>query len=333
MASPKSSNSKIAFVLGGSAGIGYAIVEKLMAKGFRVGVIARGKDRLSEMQTTFKEQVSTASADVGEAEQLNAAVDDLMRKLGKPTVWVNCAMATSFSRFIDMQVDEFDKIVRTTFLGQVNGTRAALRVMDKGNIVNVGSGLGYRPVPNQSAYCAAKHAINGFTSAVRSELMADKRKLEISLVQLPAVNTPQFDWARNRMNKMPQPAPPIFEPKVAAKAVWKAIDDDARELLVGSSVLQLVFGDMVLPAFLDRKLAKDGVDMQKSGRSEPGNRPDNLFAPAERPAGAHGSFSDRAKDSGAIIDADVARKAVFFGLPAATFALGALVALLIAWVV
>lgn len=333
MASPTSSGTKTAFVLGGSAGIGHAVVEKLVSKGFRVGVIARGKDRLAEMEKQFKENISTATADVGDADELDQAVDDLARKLGAPLVWVNCAMATSFSRFVDMDVDEFDKIVGTTFLGQVNGTRAAMRMMNAGRIINVGSGLGYRPVPNQSAYCAAKHAINGFTGAVRSELMADKRKLDIALVQLPAVNTPQFDWARNRMNKMPQPAPPIFQPEVAAKAIWTAIDGDVREILVGKSVLQLVFGDMVLPAFIDRKLAEDGVEMQKSNRPEPGNREDNLFSPVDRPAGAHGSFSDRAKESGTIIDADVARKALFFGLPAATFALGVLVALLIAWLI
>ena len=326
MSAPESLGTKSAIVLGGSAGIGHAVVEKLIDEGFRVGVIARGADRLLELETRFAKRVVTASADVGDAAELDAAVDDLVAILGKPIAWVNCAMATSFSRFAQMQPDEFDRIVRTTFLGQVNGTRAAMRSMDVGKIVNVGSGLGYRPVPNQSAYCAAKHAINGFTGSVRSELMADDSRLDIALVQLPAVNTPQFDWARNRMDAMPQPAPPIFEPQVAANAVWKTITTDAREILVGESVLQLVFGDMVLPAFIDRKLAEEGVKVQKSDRPEPGGRPDNLFSPVAMPATAHGAYSDRAKASGVTVDADGARKAVFFGLPAATFVLGVVLA-------
>lgn len=316
--------SKTAFILGGSAGVGRAVVAALRDRGYTVAVIARGAARLDQMAAEDS-QIATAAADVGDADALRDAVTQLIAKVGVPQVWINCAMATSFSPFDQMEVDEFDKIVRTTFLGQVNGTRLALEHMTQGNIVNVGSGLSYRPVPFQSAYCAAKHAINGFTGAVRSELIRDSRPIEISLVQLPAVNTPQFDWARNRLAQKPQPAPPIFAPEVAARAVMKAIDENAREILVGQSVLKLVFGDMILPAFIDRKLARDGAEMQKSDRPEPGGRPDNLFDPVDHPPNADGSFSDRASNSAYITDGDKFRKMLFIGGAAALFVLGLIV--------
>ncbi|SFJ71280.1 SDR family oxidoreductase [Jannaschia pohangensis] len=304
--------SNSAFVLGGSAGVGRAVVGALRARGFEVAVIARGAERLAEMEAADG-GIQTAQADVGDAAALEAAVSDLLGRVGAPRIWVNCAMATSFSTFDQMEIDEFDKIVRTTFLGQVNGVRLALRHMKKGNIVNIGSGLAYRPVPGQSAYCAAKHAINGFTGAIRSELLRDGRPISLSLVQLPAINTPQFDWARNRLPMKPQPAPPIFAPEVAARAVMQAIDTDAREILVGGSVLELVFGDMVLPNMIDHRLADSGIEMQKSDRPEEGSRADNLFSPVSYPARAEGSFSDRARDRAAIVDGDLMRKAVVFG--------------------
>lgn len=314
---------KFAIVVGGSAGVGRATVDALLARGHTVGVIARGQDRLDEL-VTFP-NVSTACADAGDADALSVAVESLIAQHGVPDIWVNCAMATSFSPFKDMAVDEFDQIVRTTFLGQVNGTRLALKHMTSGNIVHVGSGLSYRPVPFQSAYCAAKHAINGFVGAVRSEVLRDDRAIELSLVQLPAINTPQFDWARNRLSKKPQPAPPIFTPDVAARAVMQSIDKNKREVLVGGSVLKLLFGDLILPAFIDRKLARDGVEMQKSDRPEPGGRQDNLFDPVSMVSTANGSFGEEASDKAVIVDADLARKAFFFGGLALAFVLGLII--------
>ena len=312
-----------AMVVGGSAGVGRAVVEALRERGHRVGVIARGEDRLAELAAL--DGVVTTSADAGDAEALSRAVEGIVAQEGAPVIWVNCAMATSFSPFLKMEVEEFDKIVRTTFLGQVNGTRLALRHMTEGHICHVGSGLSYRPVPNQSAYCAAKHAINGFVGSVRSEVIADKRPIGLSLVQLPAINTPQFDWAKNRMEMKPQPAPPIFDATVAAQAVLDAIDNDRREVIVGRSVLKLIFGDMVLPAFIDRKLAREGVEMQKSDRPDPGGRPDNLDAPVAHPATKDGSFGDRAERNGVTMDADLARKIFFFGGALVIFLLGVLV--------
>jgi short-subunit dehydrogenase len=312
-----------AVVLGGSAGVGRAVVDALLAQGHRVGVIARGQSRLDEMAATLGDKVSVARADVGQADELAAAVAALLPAAGnRVRIWVNCAMATSFSPFGAMETAEFDKIIRTTFLGQVNGTRLALQHMERGNIVNIGSGLGYRPVPLQTAYCAAKHAINGFTGALRSELIRDKRPIALSLVNLPAMNTPQFTWARNRLSMMPQPAPPVYAPQVAAEAVMQAIRTNAREMLVGKSVLGLVLGNMVSPDYFDHKMADAGVSSQKSTTREPGDRPDNLFSPVDHPPSATGAFGKNAKPKALILDADLARRLVFFGVPSLTFLLG-----------
>jgi short-subunit dehydrogenase len=313
-----------AVVLGGTAGVGRAVVDALLADGHRVGVIARGQARLDQMSAELGERIATASADVGDHAALEAAVASILPEGAAVRVWVNCAMATSFSPFDKMLPEEFDKIIRTTLVGQVNGTRIALKHMVRGNIVNIGSGLSYRPVPLQSAYCAAKHAINGFTGSVRSELIADKRPIALSLIQLPAMDTPQFTWALNRLAMKPQPAPPIYSPNVAAEAVMQAIRTDAREMLVGKSVIMLVLGNMVLPGYIDRRMAASGVKSQKSDKPEPGGRPDNLFAPVEHPATATGAFGGRAEPTARMIDGDLARKIVFFGSPALTFVLGLL---------
>jgi short-subunit dehydrogenase len=307
-----------AIVIGGSAGVGRAVVDALRARGLTVGVVARGEERLAQMEA---EGIKTASADAGDADALAAAVAKLCKDKA-PRIWVNCAMATSFSRFEQMETDEFDQIVRTTFLGQVNGTRLALKHMQRGHIVHVGSGLSYRAVPGQSAYVAAKHAINGFVGAIRSELLETRPDLHLSLVQLPAINTPQFDWARNRLDHKPQPAPPVYAPEVAARAVLRAIDGNLREVLVGQSVLKLIFGDMLFPGYIDRKLVKEGIETQKSDKPEPGGRPDNLFAPVAHPARATGSFTGEVSEDAVILDADKTRSAIFGSAIGAAFLVG-----------
>ena len=315
---PKS-ESKVAVVIGGSAGVGRAIVDALRARGYAVGVVARGRTRLDALE---RDGIATYGADAGDADQLDAAAAHLVGRLGRPDVWVNCAMATSFSAFKDTPASDFDRIIRTTLMGQVNGTRAALRHMIRGNIVNIGSGLAYRSVPLQSAYCAAKHAINGFTSSVRSELIAEDSPIHLSLVQLPAMNTPQFDWARSHLAQQPQPAPPVYTPQVAADAVMRAIDTDAREIFVGKSVLKLIFGQFLVPNYLDNRMSRDGISGQKSDRPMPGIQPGNLYDPVDYPPSASGSYSDRASDTGLIVDADRARKAAFLGLPLLALAAG-----------
>lgn len=316
----------VALVAGGTAGVGRAVVTKLIEDGYSVGVLARGQERLSELEDTYGDAVTCLSCDVSDADAVRRAGATIGEVMGPIEVWVNSAMLTSFSPFPAMGQDEFVQIVDTTLMGVVNGTRAALSLMEArntGRIVNVGSGLSYRAVPYQSAYCASKHGINGFTSAVRSELIREGSDISISLIQLPAVNTPQFDWARNRLSKKPQPAPPVFQPEVAARAVMRAVKEGKREYFVGYSVLQLVFGNMVLPAWLDAKLADSGAEMQKSGTDEPGGRPDNLTGPVDGIAAtAHGRFDNDARDSGIIIDADMARLLVFAALPLSGFVAG-----------
>ncbi|WP_308918099.1 SDR family oxidoreductase [Jannaschia sp. LMIT008] len=315
---------KIALVTGGTAGVGRATVSALLDKEYRVAVLARGKDRLDEMQTQYGDRVWTRVCDVSKDSEVQEAADALVSYWGTPDVWVNNAMLTSVSPFDEVDEDEFRKITETTYYGHVNGCRAALRVMTKGNIVNVGSGLSYRGLPYQAAYCGAKHAINGFSQSLRAELIHQGRPIEISLVQLPAINTPQFDWSRNRLDVKPQPAPPIFQPEVAAQAVMKAIEGDAREMLVGRSVLQLIFGNMLFPDVLDQQLGKQGVEMQRSEQKDWG-RADNIDGPLpDYPAKAHGSFDHKAEGSGIIVDADRTRKAVALTGAALLVAAGAL---------
>ncbi|TFL16103.1 SDR family oxidoreductase [Jannaschia formosa] len=317
-----SDTKKIAVVAGGSAGVGRAVVDALVDRGYKVAVLARGKSRLDQLQAHHGADVWTRTANVAEQAQVDAAADAIVAELGAPSVWVNSAMLTSFSRFEDVDEAEFRKITDTTYLGTVNGCRAALRIMSKGSIVNVGSGLAYTSVPYQAAYCGAKHAIEGFTQALRIELARDARPINLSMVQLPAMNTPQFDWTRNRMDRKPQPAPPIFQPEVAAKAVLKAIDERSREVLVGRSVLKLMSANFALPDVVEAKLAKMGVEAQKS--DQPDNMAgDNLDGPYEDyPSRAHGSYDDRAEESGVIVDGDVARKTALIGGALALLALG-----------
>ena len=327
----------VAVVSGGSAGIGRAVAELLAERGHDVAVLARGEQRLKDTEAAIGARGVRGLGvvcDVSDLEQVRAARRLIVEKLGEPYVWVNSAMLTVLAPFVEIDDDEFRAVVDTTFMGQVNGTRVALegmRAAGEGRIVNIGSGLSYRPVPLQSAYCAAKAAINGFTSAVRSELIHDGfDRLSIGLVQLPAVNTPQFDWSRHQGGRPPRPAAPVYQPEVAARAVWKAIRERSREVIVGRSVLGLVFGDMVAPGALDRQLASMGYDGQTRDPEADADLVrdrDNLFGPPPGRAGARGSFGDEAYEDGLIIDADRARAGVFGGgaiaLLAAGVALGA----------
>lgn len=314
----------IAVVAGGTAGVGRATVDALLDRGYRVAVLARGQGRLDALQGEMGDRVWTRSVDVGDGTALDRAADAIVADFGVPEVWVNSAMLTSFSPFEKVDEAEFRKITDTTYFGTVNGCRTALRVMARGNIINVGSGLAYTSVPNQAAYCGAKHAIEGFTQALRIEIARSERPITLSMVQLPAVNTPQFDWARNRMDQKPQPAPPIFQPEVAAKGVMQALDTDAREVLVGRSVLQLLFGNMLFPDLVEHQLAKSGVEAQQAERPA-SHGPDNLDGPVEDyPTKSHGAYDEKANEHGIVIDGDTARKSLVFGGAAALLAVGVL---------
>ena len=316
---------KVAVVSGGTAGVGRAVAEMLLGRGYSVAVLARGQERLTAMEEAYPGRVMGIKADVAKHAEVDEAAQAVMDRWGRIDTWVNSAMLTSFSPFMEMEPEEFEAITGGTYLGQVNGTRAALRHMTRGNVVCIGSGLAYRAVPFQSAYCGAKHAINGFAQAVRSELIDRGSGVVLSLVQLPAINTPQFEWAKNRLKSHPQPAPPIYQPEVAARGVLKAIDENSREVFVGYPVMELFFGNVLAPWFIDRKLARDGEDIQTVDRPDP-DRSGNLFEPAEREGTAHGIFDRRASNSGLIVDADMARGLVAIAAPAVAFGIGMLAA-------
>jgi NAD(P)-dependent dehydrogenase (short-subunit alcohol dehydrogenase family) len=230
---------------------------------------------------------------VSSAEQVEAAAERIERELGPIDVWVNNAMVTVFSPFIEVTADEFRRVTEVTYLGAVNGSRSALKRMlprDRGCIVQVGSALAYRSIPLQAAYCGAKHAIVGFTDSIRSELIHSGSNVWITAVHLPAMNTPQFNWCRSHLPRQPQPVPPIYEPEVAARAIVAASGERKREVFVGMPTVVAVEGTKFVPGMADSYLAKEGFDSQMTPDPIPPDRPDNLFQPVAGDYGAHGDF-------------------------------------------
>jgi NAD(P)-dependent dehydrogenase (short-subunit alcohol dehydrogenase family) len=310
------SMSKVVVITGASAGIGRATARAFAARGWAVGLIARGEDGLEGARREIErrgERAAHAVADIAEPAAVEDAADALADQLGPISVWVNDAMVTAYSPFEAMSAEEFQRITDVCYHGQVNGTRAALRhmrVWDRGTIVNVGSGLAYRAIPLQSAYCGAKFAARGFTDALRSELIRDGSRIRLSMVHLPGVNTPQFDVGLNRLPMRPQPAPPVYQPELAARAIVRAAYEAPRELWVGMPVLKLIAGQWVAPAYVDQVLAEDGINGQQSEVPDPGGRPNNLFSPIPGDRGAHGRYDDRAYEDDLIVDPDRLRMAV-----------------------
>lgn len=322
-------------IAGGSAGVGRATAEMFAQQGHNLLLLARGKKRLEQARNDLSKhgvQIEILVGDVADPKAMAKARDTAVKKFGSIDIWVNCAMATVFSAFDKLAPDEFQRVMDVTFIGQVNGARVALETMREqgyGHLISVGSGLAHRSVPLQSAYCSAKSATEAFMSSIRSELIHDGYDdVHISQVQLPAINTPQFDWARNNMDMKPRPAAPVFKPSVAAEAIGKAVREKNRELLVGASVMQLVFGNAVAPDYLDHKMAEAGFDGQHSDTPAEASKDGNLFEPANGDWEAEGTYGDEANGDGWIVDSDQARKAVFIGLPiiaaAAAFGIGLL---------
>ncbi|WP_425450037.1 SDR family oxidoreductase [Virgifigura deserti] len=287
-------------VTGASAGVGRATAVAFARLGCRVGLIARGADGLSGARAEVEAaggQGLVLQADVADAEAVERAAEQAERENGPIDIWVNVAMVTIFSPVSQMTPEEFRRVTEVTYLGQVYGTMAALKRMrrrDRGTIVQVGSALSYRAIPLQSAYCGAKYAIRGFTNSLRSELIHDGSNIRLTMVQLPAVNTPQFDWSRNRMPMRPQPVPPIHQPEAVAAAILEAAAKTPRELWVGIPSVKAIVGDMVLPHWLDHMLASQAYDGQQSNEPDSADRADNLFAPMDGDYGAHGRFDARA---------------------------------------
>jgi len=292
---------------GASAGIGRATARLLGARGDRIGLIARGADGLAAAAAEVTEAGGAAlpiAADMADFAQIRAAASEVEQQLGPIDVWINVGFAAVFAPFWEISAEEYRRVTEVSYLGFVHGTMAAIDLMrprDRGTIVQVGSALGERSIPLQSAYCGAKHAINGFTSALRCELLHDGSAVRVTIVQMPAVNTPQFSWVRSRLPRHPQPVPPIYQPEVAARAVAFAADHPGRrQYLVGGTTAATVLANRVAPALLDRYLARTGFRSQQTGQPGQPDQAGNLWQPADGPLGsdhgAHGEFSDRSHD-------------------------------------
>src|ERR687886_164259 len=295
----RDSRPEVVVVTGASAGVGRATVQAFAKRGARVGLIARGRAGLEGAKNeveSFGGKAMVLPTDVADADAVEKAAQKVEEELGPIDVWVNNAMVSVFSPVREMTAEEFRRVTEVTYLGYVYGTMAALKWMlprDRGTIVQVGSALAYRGIPLQAAYCGAKHAIQGFTESLRAELLHDGSGVKVTMVQLPALNTPQFGWTRSRLPSKAQPVPPIYQPEVAAEgeAIFWPPHHDRRELYVGLSTSIVLLGNKLAPGLGDRYLARTGYDSQQTGEPRDPALPDNLWEPvdAERDYGAHGA--------------------------------------------
>ncbi|MET9080290.1 SDR family oxidoreductase [Streptomyces sp. NPDC004237] len=287
-------------VTGASAGIGRAIARRYGERGANVVLIARGRaglDAAAKEVESLGGHALVQVADTADAGQVERAAEAAEQFFGPIDVWINSAFTSVFAAFDDITAEEYDRVTQVAYLGFVNGTRAALRRMlprDHGTVVQVGSALGERAIPLQSAYCGAKHAINGFTSSLRTELLHRGSNVHITVVQMPAVNTPQFSWVRSRLPRHPQPVPPIYQPEVAARgAVYAADHPRRKQYYVGATTVATIWANRLAPALLDRYLARTGFEAQQTDQQQPSDE-SNLFEPVDRPKGtdhgAHGTF-------------------------------------------
>ncbi|HEY7390876.1 MAG TPA: SDR family oxidoreductase [Bryobacteraceae bacterium] len=301
----KGVNTRVVVVTGASAGVGRATVRAFAREGAHIGLIARDTEGL---HTAAREADQlggkgfAAAADVADPDQMESAAARIESELGPIDVWVNNAMTTVFGRVADVTPAEFKRATEVTYLGTVYGTMAALRRMlprNAGRIIQVGSALAYRSIPLQAAYCGAKHAIAGFTDSLRTELIHDRKNIHLTMVQLPAMNTPQFTWCRSKMPRHPQPVPPIFQPEVAAETIVWASHHQRREVFVGAPTVIAIEGNKVAPALADYYLGKTGFDSQQTQDPVEKDRPDNLFEPVPGDFGAHGVFGRQAHQSAA----------------------------------
>jgi short-subunit dehydrogenase len=294
---------KVVAVTGASAGIGRATVRECAARGADVGLIARGEDRLQaaagEVERAGR-RACVAPADVADAEAVERAAALIEAELGPIDVWVNSAMTAVLAGFSDCTPEEFLRVTQVTYLGSVHGIQAALRRFrprNRGVIVQVGSALSRRGIPLQSTYCGSKHAIKGVLDSLRSELLHENSDVKVTLVQLPGVNTPQFDWVRTRLDRHPQPVPPIYQPEVAARAIAWAAEHPRRELWVGFPTVLTIVGERVVSGLMDRYLARTNIRAQEAGQPiDPDTRTDNLLAPPPGDPGSHGAFDDKAHE-------------------------------------
>jgi short-subunit dehydrogenase len=294
---------RVVVITGASAGVGRATARAFAGRGASVALLARDESRLEsarqEMEAAGGRAISIP-ADVANPDQVEAAAQAAEDALGPIDVWVNNAMTAVFAPVAETNAGEFRRVTEVTYLGTVHGTQAALRRMlarDRGSIVQVGSAVAHRAIPLQASYCAAKHAIEGFTESLRTELRHDGSRVILTMVQLPALNTPQFEWVRTRLPRRPQPVRPIFEPEVAAEAIVWAAERGKREVWVGGPVVMALLGNKLAPGLADRYLARQGYESQQTDEEVEAGRDDNLFEPVAGEYATRGRFSDAKRRS------------------------------------
>lgn len=291
---------QVVVITGASAGVGRATVREFAKHKAWIGLVARGKDGLEAAKKEVEHAGGRAlvlQADVAEANQVEAAAERVQAELGPIDIWINNAMCSVFSPIKDMTAEEFKRVTEVTYLGFVYGTLSALKRMlarDRGVIVQVGSALAYRSIPLQSAYCGSKHAIAGFTDSLRCELYHDRSNVKVTMVDMPALNTPQFGWVKSRLKHKAQPVPPIFQPEVAAQAIYYAAQHPRRQFFVGSPTVAAIIGQKIVPGLLDKYLGRTGYKSQQTEQPEDPSRPNNLWEPVPGDHGAHGTFDTRA---------------------------------------
>ena len=297
----RNKSREIVVITGASAGLGRATVREFARHGAWIGLLARGKDGLEGARREVEKAGGKAlvlPTDVADAAQVEAAAERVEQELGPIDIWVNDAMTSVFSPIKEMTPDDFRRVTEVTYLGYVYGTLAALKRMlprDRGTIVHVGSALAYRSIPLQAAYCASKHAILGFFASLRCELLHDQSNVQTTMVQMPALNTPQFGWCKSRLTRKAQPVPPIYQPEVGARTIYYAAHHAGRrEYYPAWSAVEAIFGNKLAPSLADHYLARTGYDAQLYDGHEDPTRPNNLYEPVPGDHGAHGAFDNRA---------------------------------------
>ncbi|MGH9499534.1 MAG: SDR family oxidoreductase [Terriglobales bacterium] len=319
--------NEVVVITGASAGLGRATAREFGKHGAMVGLIARGADGLQAAKSEIESAGGKAlllPLDVADPNALDNAAAAVEQQFGPIDIWVNNAMASVFSPVKEMKPEEYKRVTEVTYLGVVYGTLAALKRMlprDRGAIVQVGSALVYRSIPLQSAYCAAKHAIAGFTDSLRCELIHDKSNIRVTTVQMPALNTPQFGWVKSRLKYKAQPVPPIFQPEVGARTIYWAAHHSRREIYAGWPTVEAIVGNKIAPGWLDRYLGKTGFDSQQTSEPEDPDRPNNLWEPLDGDHGAHGAFDHQAHERSWEVQASLGREWIGAGLTVVAVAL------------
>jgi short-subunit dehydrogenase len=320
-------DARTVVITGASAGVGRATAREFARHGWNVALLARGVERL---EATAREVERCGGrplqlpVDVADAEALNAAASRVADNWGRVDVWINCAMATVFGAVRDVSPAEYARVTQVTYLGYVHGTLAALSTMrarNAGTIVQVGSALAYRAIPLQSAYCAAKFAVRGFTDSLRSELIAERSRIRLTMVQLPAINTPQFDWARNHLARQPRPVGPVFQPEAIAKAIYRAALAGPREVWIGRPTVKAILADLIAPGLLDRILARVAIEGQQTARPARIGAPDNLSSPPDGDPGVHGRFDPESRGDVIAVRPSTLRAALAMAAAAIALAL------------